>query len=205
MQLPDIRYVSNPRFWLPIAAAACLVDTAGLFVWRYTSAADAPINSWYDRFGLAAYGADILSMMIGIVLAQLVSSWMGGSGLLGTGVAGPWSPFMFCVIAVAIQMAHDLFFATVVVPAVPKGRNAIMDLMMEYTHISFPQGILIVDAIYMILVALITMVLASVDSSVAWMTLLVTLYTTTYVLYTRPSQAPDISAIKTRDSLEGAP
>ena len=177
--LTDIRSVTNPRFWLPIAAAACLVDTAGLFVWRYTATATGPINTWYDRFGLAAYGADILSMIIGIVLTQLVSTWIGG----------PWSPFLFCVIAVVIQVIHDVFFAAVIVPAVPKGRNTIMDLMLEYSRIPFPQGILIVDAIYMILTALIAMALASLNPSVAWITLLITLYTTMYILYTRPPDA----------------
>jgi len=180
MHLADIRSVANPRFWLPIAAAACLVDTAGLFVWRFTSKPTAPINKWYDRFGLAAYGADILSMVIGVILTQLATSWIGG----------PWTPtgpILFCVVAVAIQMIHDLFFASVIVPAVPKGQNAIMDLMREYTHIDWPQGILIVDAIYMILTSLITMLLASVDPSAAWITLIITLYTTMYVLYTRPN------------------
>jgi hypothetical protein len=174
--LTDIRSVSNPRFWLPIAAAACLVDTAGLFIWRYTSKETSPINKWYDRFGLAAYGADILSIIIGVVLTQLASGWIGG----------PWSPLMFCAIAVAIQTAHDVFFATVIVPAIPKGHNTIIDLMLEYSRISFPQGILIVDAIYMILTSLIAMALAAVDPSAAWITLLITLYTTMYILYTRP-------------------
>lgn len=177
MHLADIRSVANPRIWLPLAAAACLVDTAGLFVWRYTSKPTAPINKWYDRFGLSAYGADILSMVIGVILTQLAATWIGG----------PWNPLLFCALSVVIQMAHDLFFATVVVPAVPKGSNAIMDLMKEYTHIDFPQGILIVDAIYMILTSLITMALVSMDPSAAWITLIITLYTTMYVLYTRPS------------------
>ena len=176
LRLPDIRSVANSRFWLPLVASACVVDTAGLFVWRYTSKPTSPINKWYDRFGLAAYGADILSMIIGIVLTQLVTSLMGGS----------WNPLVFCAVAVAIQMTHDIFFAAVVVPAVPKGRNAIMDLMHEYSTMKGAGGILIVDAIYMILTALGTMVLSSLDPSAAWMTVLVALYTTMYVLYTRP-------------------
>jgi hypothetical protein len=176
MQLTDIRSVTNPRFWLAIAAAACVVDTAGLFVWRYTSKPTAPINKWYDRYGLAAYGADILSIIIGVILTQLATTWIGG----------PWNPLIFCAVSVAIQMTHDIGFASLVVPAVPKGRNSIMDLMNEYAHIDFPQGILIVDAIYMILTSLITMGLASIDPSVSWITLIVTLYTTMYVLYTKP-------------------
>ena len=176
MKLTDIRSVANPRIWLPLAAAACLVDTAGLFVWRFTAEPKGPINTWYDRFGLSAYGADILSMILGGVLTQLVA----------TAIGGPWNPLYFCILAVVIQMAHDIFFAAVIVPAVPKGQNAIIDLMDAYRKIPFSQGILIVDAIYMILTSLITMVLVSVDASVSWITLLVTLYTTMYVLYTRP-------------------
>jgi hypothetical protein len=175
MQLTDIRSVTNPRFWLAIAAAACVVDTAGLFVWRYTSRPTAPINKWYDRYGLAAYGADILSIIIGVILTQLVT----------TAIGGPWNPLIFCAVSVGIQMIHDVTFAAVIVPAVPKGRNSIMDLMNEYANIDFPQGILIVDAIYMILTSLITMGLASIDPSVSWITLIVTLYTTMYVLYTK--------------------
>ena len=87
-------------------------------------------------------------------------------------------------------MVHDLFFANVVVPAVPKGRNSVIDLMTEYTHIDFPQDILIVDAIYMILASLITMALSSVNSSISWITLLITLYTTMYILYTKSPKGP---------------
>ena len=178
LRLPDIRSVTNPRFWLPLVASACLVDTVGLFGWRYGlggATATGPINTWYDRFGLAAYGADILSMIIGIVLTQLVTSWIGGS----------WSPLLFCAVAVGIQMAHDIFFSAVVVPAVPKGRNTIIDLMHRYATMKGAGGILVVDAIYMILTALGTMALASMNPSVSWITLLITLYATMYVLYTK--------------------
>lgn len=176
--LRDIRSVGNPKSWLPIVAAACVVDTVGLFGWRYGlggATATGPINTWYDRFGLAAYGADVLSMIIGIVLTQLITSRIGG----------PWSPFMFCGVAVVIQMIHDIVFAAAVVPAVPRGRNAIMDLMHKYSTMEGAGGILVVDAIYMILTALGAMALASLDPSVSWMTLLITLYATMYVLYTR--------------------
>ena len=178
MMFADIRSVTNSKIWLPLATAACLVDTAGLFAWRFGfmgARADGPINTWYDKFGLVAYGADILSMIIGIVLTQLVM----------TQFALSWSPLLFCAIAVAIQMSHDIFFAAVVVPAVPKGHNAIMDLMKQYASMKGAGGILIADAIYMILTALITMFLVSLDSSVSWVTLLMTLYATMYVLYTK--------------------
>ena len=150
-------------------AAACVVDTAGLFVWRFGESPTGPINKWYSRFGLAAY---ILSMIIGVVLAQLVT----------TAIGGPWNPLLFCAVAV-----HDVFFALIVVPAVPTGQNTIMDLMKEYTRIPWPQGILVVDAIYMVLTSVIAMLLSAADPSAAWITLIVPLYVTMYVLYTVPA------------------
>ena len=177
MLLPDIRNAMDPRTWLAIAAAACVVDTAGLFVWRYTATPTGPINTWYDRFGLAAYGADVFSMIICIILAQLITTAMGG----------PWSPSLFIAIVVAIQMIHDIVFAALIVPAVPRGHNAIMDLMRSDSTMPGAGGILIVDAIYMILTALIAMLLVSAKPGVGWITLIITLYITMYILYTRPT------------------
>jgi hypothetical protein len=177
MRLPDIRNVFDTSLWLPITTAASVVDTLGLFVWRYTSKPGSPINKWYDKFGLAAYSADVLSIIIGVVLTQLATTWLGGA----------WNPLTFCVVAVIIQLVHDITFGNVIVPAVPRGHNAVMDLMKEYVGIDFPQGILIVDALYMIFASLLTMYFASVPSGYSWMTLLVTWYSTTYVLFTRPS------------------
>ena len=174
--LPDIRNINNTSLYLPILTASSIVDTVGLFVWRYTSKPDAPINKWYDRFSLSAYTADVLSIVLGIVLTQIVTTWVGGA----------WNPVFFCGIAVLIQMAHDLFFGTVVVPLIPKGHNSIMDLMKEYTKIKNPEGILLVDAIYMIVASLLTMMFASLPISYSWFSLLWCLYSTMYVLYTRP-------------------
>jgi hypothetical protein len=174
----DIRNISASKLWLPIVTAACVVDTAGLFGWRYGlggATADGPINTWYDRFGLVAYGADVLSMIIGIVLTQIVA----------TAIGGPWSLSLFCAIAVVIQLIHDIVFAGIIVPAVPRGRNSIMDLMRTYATMPGAGGILVVDAIYMVLTAVIASALAAIDPSVSWFTLLVTLYATMYILYTK--------------------
>lgn len=175
--LPDIRNINDTSLYLPILTASSIVDTVGLFIWRYTSKPDAPINKWYDKFGLSAYTADVLSIALGVVLTQLVTSWIGGA----------WSPAFFCSIAVLIQMAHDLFFGNVVVPLIPKGHNSIMDLMKEYVKIKNPGGILLVDAIYMIVASLLTMTFASLPVSYSWFSLLWCIYITMYVLFTRPS------------------
>lgn len=174
--LPDIRNPFNPDFFLPIATASAIVDTAGLFVWRYTSPKGSPINKWYDNFGLAAYTADVLSIMLGVVLTQFLSTWVGGA----------WNPLMFAGLSVFVQLAHDLFFGNVVVPLFPKGHNSVMDLMKEYVKIKFPAGILIVDAIYMIAASFLTMFFVKVGAGWTFFSFLWCVYIAMYVLFTRP-------------------
>jgi hypothetical protein len=173
--LPDIRNFMNPRIYLPIFTSAAVVDTLGLFVWKYTSPASSPIQKWYNQFGLTAYMIDVLSIMLGVVLTQIATFTMGGA----------WSPLVFCGTSVVIQMMHDLFFGLVAVPLMPQGHNAVMDLMKEYVKIKNAGGILIVDAIYMICASLLTMLLYSAHPWITWFVLLWTLYITGYLLYTR--------------------
>jgi hypothetical protein len=176
MLLPDIRNFSNSSIYLPILTSAAFVDTLGLFVWKYTSLPGSPIQRWYNKFGLTAYIIDVLSIMLGVVLTQIGSSFIGG----------PWNPAFFCFLAVVIQEIHDLFFGTIVVPLIPKGHNSVMDLMKDYVKIKNPGGILLVDAIYMICAALLTMFFYSGPLWITWFVLLWTLYVTGYILYTNP-------------------
>ena len=173
--LPDIRNFSDVRIYLPIFTSAAVVDTIGLFVWRYTSESNSPINKWYNNFGLVAYMIDVLSIMLGVVLTQFATFFAGGS----------WSPVIFCLTSVVIQMIHDLFFGVIIVPAIPRGHNSVMDLMKEYVKIKNPGGILIVDAIYMICASLLTMLFYGSSPWITWFVLLWTLYITGYVLYTK--------------------
>ncbi|NBR61145.1 hypothetical protein EB118_12970 [bacterium] len=175
MLLPDIRNFANSKVYLPILTSAALVDTLGLFIWRYTSLPGSPINRWYDNFGLSAYVIDVLSIMLGVVLTQISTFFIGGA----------WNPAFFCFVAVAIQMTHDLFFGTVIVPFIPKGHNAVMDLMKDYVKIKNPGGILIVDALYMVFASLLTMLFYNAPAWISWFVLLWTLYVTGYILYTR--------------------
>jgi uncharacterized protein YacL len=174
--MKDIRNFTNTRILLAALVAACIVDTLGLFVWRYTAEPGGPITKWYDQFQSVAYIIDVASIVIGVVLTQMAASFLGG----------PWNPLAFCMISVAIQMTHDLFFGLIVVPLVPKGKNSIMDLMKEYATMKGAGWVLVVDAIYMIAASLLTMLFAAYPSWIGLLTLLMTIYVTGYILYTRP-------------------
>jgi hypothetical protein len=173
--MKDIRKFWDARTLLAIVASAIAVDTIGMFVWRYTSEPDAPISVWYDKFGLVAYILDVLSIVIGMVLAQIVASAIGG----------PFNLVAFLIIVVAIQMTHDLFFSQVVVPMIPPGRNSIIDLMFSYSTMKGAEWVLVVDALYMIATTASTLVLLEMPLYVSWFKIIGWLYVTGYILFTR--------------------
>jgi len=172
--MKDIRKFWDARMLLAIVASSMAVDTLGLFVWRYTAEPDGPINKWYDKFGGIAYVADVLSMIIGMALAQIVASAIGG----------PFNLVAFLIIVVTIQMTHDIFFSQVVVPMIPPGRNSIMDLMREYSAMKGAGWVLVVDALYMIAVVISTLILLEFPPYMTWFKIIGVGYVTCYILFT---------------------
>ena len=164
------------RLLFIIGVSACVVDTAGLFVWKQRPRSSV-IARWYNNFGLLAYMLDVSSIFIGVVLTQFVTAYIGGT----------WNPALFGGVAVVIQMVHDLAFAKIVVPAVPDGTNDVMDLMHEYTTMPGAAWVLAVDALYMVLTSLLAMVLYGQKTWVSVVTLVATLYVTGYALVAHPA------------------
>jgi len=170
----DLRRFWDGKLLLAALASAAVVDTVGLFVWRYTADRDGPINMWYDRFGVIAYVLDVSSMVIGFVLAQLITYAIGGS----------YSLLFFLIVVVAVQMVHDILFGLFLVPLIPEGENDIMDLMKSYTTMKGSEWVLVVDAIYMILTTLGALALYKLPSYITWFNLLFVTYVTGYILTT---------------------
>ena len=170
MLLQDVRNFEDVRLLFTIGVAACVVDTAGLFVWRRYPK-DASVSKWYDQFGLVAYMMDVASIIIGILIAQQLYPLFSRS----------WSPLLFCALAVAVQQIHDIVFGVFIVPNVEK--NRVFDILQTYVSNSESWKILIVDAVYMILTALLAMVLYGQKTWVSIHALMLTLYVTGYALY----------------------
>ena len=170
MLLQDIRNFEDVRLLFTIGVAACVVDTAGLFVWRRYPK-DASVSKWYDQFGLVAYMMDVASIIIGILIAQQLYPFFSRS----------WSPLLFCAVAVAVQQIHDIVFGALIVPNVEK--NHVFDVLQSYVSNSESWKILIVDAVYMILASLLAMVLYGQKTWVSIHVLMLTLYVTGYALY----------------------
>jgi len=172
MFLRDIRNNDDLYIAFLIFVAACVVDTAGLFVWK-SYPRDATISKWYDKFGLVAYMMDVASIVIGVLIAQHVYPLVSRS----------WNPALFCAVAVAVQQAHDILFSQLLIPAVAGTKNDVFVLMQEYATQTWSWKILVVDAVYMILTSLLAMALYSQKTWVSTHLLVLTLYVTGYALY----------------------
>lgn len=189
--LANISNPSNLKALLPILAASTVVDTAGIFIWK-SLPANSPINKWYSELGLIAYGADILSLIIAVVLAQFIYTFLKLA----------WNPLLFIGIMLGVQLFHDIFFAKVILPLLEKGNNGVVDVMKEYVNMDFSAGILIVDATYCILTALGAMALTNLPQGYSILLLAVWLYVGMFVLKTRPgAPAPTPAQKQPKDFL----
>ena len=78
------------------------------------------LQLWYDKFGVAAVSADVLSLMLGVLLATFL--FPGAIGL------------QLVMAAVFIQMLHDIFFYLVVIQGLPQGQNSMIDVFKSYAN-----------------------------------------------------------------------
>jgi len=173
MLLGDIRNFEDVRLLFAIGVAACVVDTAGLFVWK-RSPREAIISKWYDKFGLVAYMVDVSSIVIGILIAQHVYPLVSRS----------WNIALFSAVAVVVQQAHDILFSKFITSdSGAGGDNDIFAILKEYVSQPWSWKILAVDAVYMILTVAIAALLYNQKTWVSFHVLALTLYVTGYALY----------------------
>jgi hypothetical protein len=129
------------------------------------------INLWYDTFGLAAVSADVLSAVLGVLIAMF----------LFPGAVG----FQLVMAAIFVQMIHDIFLYFVVIRGLPQGQNQMIDVFKSYSD----EGgltILLADALIMTGTVVIATMLDLLFSYrfIAFQTLL-GMYSLIYITYTR--------------------
>jgi hypothetical protein len=78
------------------------------------------LTLWYDKFGLAAVAADVLSLFLGVLLATFLFPGVMGLELV--------------IGAVLVQMLHDILFYALVIQGVPQGQNEMIDVFKSYAN-----------------------------------------------------------------------
>lgn len=103
--------------WTSLFTATAWVDFAVIVISKLFPLTKA-LGTWYSKFGVVAVATDILIIVLGIALAQLLFPGIYGWALV--------------VTAVAIQIVHDVLFYVFIIQGVPAGHNAIIDLFKQY-------------------------------------------------------------------------
>lgn len=175
--ITNITNYRNTGDWFYLVPATLLVDLVVIFLAKYPGAQPffkvGALNEWYDKFGIAAVGSDVLSILIGIMFARYIYTCLGFKGMA-------W----FIAVLLLFQVAHDIFFYVAVILGLPKGHNAMIDVFKRYgTENGFK--ILGADSLMMISAVALGSVLKGVDYHWTVATSFVTLYSLCYVIYTR--------------------
>lgn len=171
MRFQDISLFSNTADYLPIVAAAIIVDLVVMMRVVLGQIKSVSLTAWYKQYRAMGVLADVLSIVIGIVIARFVYSFFFTK----------WSLPLFLILTVAIQVTHDLTFAAFF-NMVPKGASAILDTFKEYAA-EFGPVILLADATMMVGTVLLGSLLASQSLNTNIIVFLVALYIVPYVLY----------------------
>ena len=167
----DISKFSNTGDYLAILVASVIVD---LIVISYTLSSFATTKNlklWYGKYTFGAVIADVLSVVIGLIIARFLYPY----------IFIEWSLWKFIILAVLVQITHDILFY-MFFSAIPRGKSGIMDLFKNYA--SELGGFAIFgDSLIIIGTVLIASYLANQTLNTNIILLIVSLYILPYLLY----------------------
>ena len=172
------RLTSMTEGWPLLTMSILLLDVIVLFVVRYQLAPSHPLNVWYDRYGILAVLADVMSIAIGFAVARyLFATWFSTSGIIG-----------FLLLLVGFQALHDFVFYVGIIQTLPRGVNGLMDIFKDYARVS---GAWIIpgDSGLMLGSAAIFTILSQLPLAGQIFVSLVTAYTLPYILTTDAKKA----------------
>jgi len=167
----NISDFNNINNYLPILNAIIITD---LFVLYRVVSKQIKIKSlleWYNKFGLLAIIADVLSIMIGIIIARFIYSLLFKK----------FNIVLFCFVAVLVQLLHDISFAYLF-NSISYGKSLILDVFKRYGK-EVGYIILLADASMIISSIIIGSLLSNLSLNINIIILIILLYILPYLLY----------------------
>ena len=98
--MDTISHFNNTNDYLPILTAALLVDMVVLVRVVFGSIRIKSLNQWYNQFGVLAVVADVLSIVLGIILARFLFPFFFKT----------YSLLPFLLLTCVVQLLHDISF-----------------------------------------------------------------------------------------------
>ena len=171
MLFQNISNFYNISNYLPILNAILITDMFVILRVVFKQIKIKSLNEWYNKYGLSAIITDVLSIMIGIIIARY----------LYTIFFKQFNIFYFCILAVTIQVTHDLLFANFF-NTIPIGKSSMLDTFKKYAkEVGFT--IIIADAMMIISSIILASLLCNLSYNMNIIILIVLLYVIPYLLY----------------------
>ena len=149
-----------------LATAALVVEFWVIYVFKHMGTGKS-IKLWYDKFGSIAVLSDVTSVMIGVMIANFLV---------------PSTGWTLALYSVAVQVIHDVLYYVLLVRQIPRGTNAVIDLMKDYAE-EVSWGPIVADsAIMLSTVGVYTLLKGQSSERMAFIAL-AALYSITYVVY----------------------
>ena len=149
MIFEDISNFNNISDYLPIFSG-CLIAEVIIIIMAFTFFKGSKLRSWYNNFGLSAVIVDLLILVIGFIITRF----------LYYKIFKEFNIIKFLLLALVVQIIHDLLFYYLLVKPMPFGVNRIFDIFKEYGN-EVSGGAIIGDSFMMIISVLFASLLAS--------------------------------------------
>lgn len=168
----DIANFSNTKDYLPILNGCISADLFVLFFLFHNIAFQSKyLKLWYKKFSVIAALADVLILVIGIILARFFYGY----------IFSEFSIWKFTGLAVLIQIVHDILFY-LLFKNTPLGYSYILDFFKKYAS-EIGGNAIIGDSVMMIVACLLSSYMATQNTNVNIITLIISLYWYPYMLY----------------------
>jgi len=169
--LKNLSNFNNTNDYLPIITSALIVDMFILFRMVFGYINIKSLDNWYNKFGLLAVIADVLSIVIGIIISRF----------LYPSIFKEYSLFFFLILICIVQVIHDLSFA-LFFNMIPRGKSDILDVFKDYAK-EVGVTILFADAAMMVSTIILASYIATFKTNHIIIMFIVSLYILPYILY----------------------
>jgi len=150
----DISKFENWSDFLPIFSG-CLIAEVIIIIMAFTFFKGSKLRAWYNNFGLSAVLIDVLILIIGFIITRF----------LYNKIFSKFSIIKFVLLALVVQVVHDILFYYLLVKPMPVGANRIFDLFKEYGN-EVGSGAITGDSFMMIISILFASLLAGTSINI---------------------------------------
>jgi hypothetical protein len=152
----------------------CIVDFIFIFLAKKQKIFGKQINIWYDKLGMTGVLLDVLVITIILIITRYIFHFYKIE----------YKTEYFILIAIAVQLVHDILLYVYLIEPSKKGDNLIMDIYKDYAEEN-GSNILLGDASMVLLSCLIAMVLKNRDVGESISLLILVIYSIPYLVYSK--------------------